>query len=636
MRAWPVDLALLATGHWPTSPQRLGWGTAPVQPGSVWIHAASLGEARVGRRIADALSRPTLLTTDTAAGLSIADSLRPVDHPWTLAPLWAEARPTMLLFIESSWYPALARLARYNAVPILSIATRPGRFASLRNALLGGPDAVFLRSAEDRAWFESRSIPVLGLSGTLKGGPPGPNPLRWSTPFIAGISTRPGDDAALIAARDQVFPELPLLLAPRHSERVPQVQALTGAALRSSLTEVPPHTDVVVDTQGELDSLIRGASVALIGGSFDPQIGGHSPAEARWAGVPFVHGPHIHSNRADFHGGHLAPRPADLAGALRSAWGRPAPPIKDALPEVIAQIEAHCAAPAPESSPRPWARPFTPLQRLGMRVRRIRSGYRAAVPVLAIGSANARGSGKTSTALWIAAQLGARGHRVGVATRGYGRLHRALGDSRFHGADPRWLGDEGALFALRGLHTTAHPDRARAVRALSECSVILLEDGLQTTSVRADLRIETLDARFPTARGLIPAGEGRGLHQPSDLRIAHHTRAEFRVDTLLRAHRRPSPWSPSPPQRPLAAFAGIGRSADFFANLQSGRVCSFPDHHTYGLSELEELSRWSQDRDLVTTDRDAVRIPAPWRARIDLRWRGVELEIPDFPLDLLP
>ncbi|MEZ4319140.1 MAG: tetraacyldisaccharide 4'-kinase [Myxococcota bacterium] len=639
MNAWPLDLALLAAGRWPGSPERLGWRVPPVQPGAIWIHGASLGEGRIARRLADALELPAFVTTDTDAGRAVADLHRPVDHPWVLAPLWAEARPRLVVFVEGAWYPGLARMARAAGVPVVSVAARPGRHADLRARVLGVPDVVYARDARAAEWFADRGARVAGISGSLKGGVPGPNPLQPAVPFVAGLSTRPGDEVALREARDRVLPGVPLLIAPRHLHRIPELLvAMPDLVLRSRLSALPPDRDVLVDTHGELDRLVVGAGVAFIGGTLDARIGGHSPAEARWAGVPVVHGPETLANAEDFEGCTRVSDPSDLARGLALAWGtRPAAP-EDPLPPVVRGLEALAVRPAPESAPRPWARPLALVQRAGMAARRIRSrsAVQPGVPVVAVGSHNARGSGKTSTALWVADRLAERGHVVGIATRGHGRASGELGESDRHGPDAHHLGDEGALFALRGYRVAAHPDRRRAVQALRGCTVLVLEDGLQTASIAVDLRIETVDARFPGARGTLPAGEGRGLLTAADVRVSHHADPAFPVEHAVAAVRRAGIWSPQPPHTPYRAFAGIGRNADFFAGLDPIGVHSFPDHHTYSETDVEGLRAWSRGETLVTTDRDAVRLAPKQRAALNLCWRGVELDIPDFPLERLP
>jgi len=73
----------------------------------------------------------------------------------------------------------------------------------------------------------------------------------------------------------------------------------------------------------------------------------------------------------------------------------------------------------------------------------------------------------------------------------------------------------------------------------------------------------------------------------------------------------------------VLAFAGIARPEKFFATLESigARVAvrqGFPDHHRFARRELEALVYEAEQRGLtlVTTEKDAVRIPAAERATI--------------------
>jgi tetraacyldisaccharide 4'-kinase len=67
------------------------------------------------------------------------------------------------------------------------------------------------------------------------------------------------------------------------------------------------------------------------------------------------------------------------------------------------------------------------------------------------------------------------------------------------------------------------------------------------------------------------------------------------------------------------AFAGIGRPEKFFATL---RACgatlvateSFPDHHAYSAQDITQLiaRATSAGATLITTEKDAVKIPSPY------------------------
>jgi tetraacyldisaccharide 4'-kinase len=77
-------------------------------------------------------------------------------------------------------------------------------------------------------------------------------------------------------------------------------------------------------------------------------------------------------------------------------------------------------------------------------------------------------------------------------------------------------------------------------------------------------------------------------------------------------------------QRRVMAFAGIGNPLAFAATLtQLGAevaVCAaFPDHHAYTVHDWHTLVAMAQSQrvaGLITTEKDAVRLPADWQAPI--------------------
>ncbi|WP_419545163.1 tetraacyldisaccharide 4'-kinase [Methylobacterium oryzae] len=75
--------------------------------------------------------------------------------------------------------------------------------------------------------------------------------------------------------------------------------------------------------------------------------------------------------------------------------------------------------------------------------------------------------------------------------------------------------------------------------------------------------------------------------------------------------------------RRCLAFAGIGRPEKFFATLaEAGAVIvgtrPYPDHHPYRARELAALSEAARrlDAALVTTEKDAVRLPPAFAAGV--------------------
>lgn len=629
----------------------------PVTPGCVWIHGSSVGEVSAAEALAVALGGPVLITADTDTGVArarkihrkgIVGGVRPVDHPWMIAPLWADARPRALVFVEGTWFPQLAQRARDAGIPVIRASAKTGprtrRMASgVYRRWVRATDLVLARDAEEAAWFRAHQDAPVEVLGDLKsGGVSGPNPLNWTRPFVVGASTRQGDEAALLDA----IGDEGLLLAPRHPERFDEVAALLDArgvhwARRTEIGTSVSVDVVLLDTLGELAACLVGARVAFIGGTYDPAIGGHSPLEAARVGVPVVCGDQVHAHRRAFEDcGARKVQRADLATALVEARGRPID--TSTASRAAERIRALMGPPAPEVCPRPWAQPLSVAWRGGARLRNtlydrgVLPTVRVGVPVISVGSANSRGPGKTTTVRWLAGILRDRGATVGIALRGYGRTLRD--PSVRLGGSVHDLGDEGALLKASGFLVCAGVDRVAAARALIEAGadVVLLDDGLQHRRLARDLDIVVVDARFPTGRMAIPAGEAREGSIPSraDLVVVHHGGEGFAMGPssvpTIHVRRVAGPWSREGLSGPVAAFAGIGRPADFFDDLDVdvARFWALPDHQPIGPDLCEALIAWADDLPLVCTAKDAVRLPPAFRDRIWARDVHLDGDVP--------
>ena len=622
---------------------RLGWRVPPVQPGALWLHAASVGELAVVEALIPHLSGPLLVTTDSETGaraasaLGVPSAVLPLDLPWCFAPLLAEARPRALVFVESAFWPVLAARARSLGVPVLRVSARESaRTARLRDLAPDWfrADAVWARDAEAAQRLARRSGSAV-VGGDLKvDRPVGPPTLRWPGPFAVGVSLRDGDVERLLPV---VAAEgLRALLAPRYPERF-EPAALAGRrwVYRSALVDgvVPDGVDhVVLDSVGGLARELAGAQWAFVGGTFDDRIGGHAPWDAARAGVSVVAGPEVRGQGDAFAQVHASSH-ADLAVAV--ARRRPPPALRGGAAAVAAGVLAAAGPPSPETAPRPMLWPLVPLVAgVAALRRRLARPQRFPVVVVSVGSTNARSPGRTSTVRALVGLLA--GRRVGVATRGYRRARRGR-DVRgsWDTQDAADLGDEGALLAAAGAEVAAGPDRVAAVAALVArgVEVVLLDDGLSVHGVVADLVLGVVDARFPGARGPLPAGERRELEAVPDrvdLVVVHHGDGRFAFPGHA-ATRSPGPWvsgsgATGGPAGPVAVWAAVGRGADVLASLdlEVARARLDPDHH---VPDERSLRAFAGDLPLVCTAKDAVRLPASLRATA--WWRDVEVALPD-------
>ncbi|MCC7275067.1 MAG: tetraacyldisaccharide 4'-kinase [Alphaproteobacteria bacterium] len=290
-------------------------------------------------------------------------------------------------------------------------------------------------------------------------------------------------------------------------------------------------------------------------------------------------------------------------------------------------------------------RPLGALYAAGAAWRQARARpWRAPVPVVCVGNLTLGGTGKTPVAIDLAERLSAR--QPHVLTRGYGgRLAGPVRvDRAAHSAAD--VGDEPLLLA-RAAPTWVARDRVAGARAAVEggAGLLVLDDGFQNPSLAKDLALVVVDGETGYGNGLVfPAGPLRepvaaGLARASALIVMGEDRRGTAARSpvpVLRARLVPRMPLGFVPRAPLVAFAGIGRPGKFFATLEGlgatllGRH-AFPDHYFFreaDLLRLEGLAAACGAR-LVTTEKDAARLPTTWRGRIAALRVAVEWEAPD-------
>jgi tetraacyldisaccharide 4'-kinase len=261
---------------------------------------------------------------------------------------------------------------------------------------------------------------------------------------------------------------------------------------------------------------------------------------------------------------------------------------------------------------------------------------RAAIPVVSIGNLTTGGTGKTPFAAFIARWYRERGVRVAFISRGYGAHDAATNDEAL------------VLDALcPDVPHLQNPDRVAAAhiaRVELESQLVILDDGFQHRRLARDLDIVLIDATNPWGFGrLLPRGL---LREPVSSLIRAHIVVITRVDHVDRdaieairhsvnstssqcgivevafpAARLVGAKGQSAPLdslagRSVAAFCGIGNPAAFRSSLvrlgySVGHFRSFPDHHNYTRTDIEDLDRWirSLGVDAVfCTQKDLVKI----------------------------
>ena len=340
--------------------QRLGFSPGPVHdPGAgplLWLHAVSVGEVTASEVLVREIKRrfPDLqvaVSTVTPTGQAVArrrltEADRIFFFPFDFASAVKRSigilQPACFVMMETEIWPNMLRELKRRNVPSLMINGRISarsyrRYRILRpfmKVVLSRIERFSMQTAED-----ARRIIDLGASpervivqGNLKYDgalAEDPRTRELSEKFcrefsgyqaIVAGSTHPGEEDMVLSALGPLVRERPdrlLILAPRHLERIEEVEEtvkrrglgsvrLSHFSPRDGAQPVSPAV-VVVDTLGELSALYRVGVAAFVGGSLVP-FGGHNLLEpAAWK-KPVLFGPHVDNF-------------VEIAGSLRAGGG---------------------------------------------------------------------------------------------------------------------------------------------------------------------------------------------------------------------------------------------------------------------------------------------------------------------------
>jgi 3-deoxy-D-manno-octulosonic-acid transferase len=311
------------------------------EPGSVWVHAVSVGEVlAVSGLVAEMRrrwpGRRVFVSTTTAAGQKLARErlgeesvfYLPLDFAFAIRPWLRALRPELLVLAETEFWPNLLRLARKSGARVAVVNARISdrsfpryrRWRGLLRGVLANVDLFLAQSEEDRRRlleigapaervqvtgnlkFDAKAAPDLVIVGTVR------ELMRKAGAtlvIVCGSMVGKEVEHCLNTFRAVLAwnPRSLLILAPRKPEDFDYAAEAAhrwGVTCwrRSQLRDDSPLAGGVflLDTIGELAAMYELADLAFVGGSLGP-FGGHNILEPAQHGVPIMVGPHTENFR---------------------------------------------------------------------------------------------------------------------------------------------------------------------------------------------------------------------------------------------------------------------------------------------------------------------------------------------------
>ncbi|MDZ7620934.1 MAG: lipid IV(A) 3-deoxy-D-manno-octulosonic acid transferase [Candidatus Competibacteraceae bacterium] len=322
-------------GHRQRWRERLGWIPLLPEPGCLWIHAVSVGETRAALPLIRALrtrypDAPLLVTTTTLTGsrqvrealeTTVRHVYAPFDLPGAVERFLRNARPRLAVIMETELWPNLLRQCAAAGIPVLIANARLSersargytRIRRLTASMLRDVTLIAAQAEADAERFRALGAPRVEVVGNLKYDLQLPEDLPEQglrlrrerlgerRPVWIAASTHAGEEEVILDALALLrprWPELLLLLVPRHPERFAGVAALCqqrGLRVVRRGEERPCAPDTAVflgDSMGELLQFYAATDLALVGGSL-VATGGHNVLEPALLGLPVLFGPHM-------------------------------------------------------------------------------------------------------------------------------------------------------------------------------------------------------------------------------------------------------------------------------------------------------------------------------------------------------
>lgn len=305
----------------------------------IWMHAVSVGETKALIPLI-----PHIKKTDPSAFLLISSGTEtghaeakrsipsasghmflPFDFPWLISKYLKQLHPDILILCEGElWLNLITQAYRSNCKIYLvngklseKSFSRYRKLKSYCKLLLTPIEKFFVQDETHLKRYQALAVPSdkLVCSGNLK---LDIEPTKLSPTQITDLkkelgigvedrvltigSTHEGEEELLLKALREI-PNLKILLVPRHPQRFEKVEKLLGTleipnASYSNRKKITGQERVIlIDAMGILLTCYQLSNLAIVGGSYIPEIGGHNIFEPTMFGKYVLFGPYMHGQK---------------------------------------------------------------------------------------------------------------------------------------------------------------------------------------------------------------------------------------------------------------------------------------------------------------------------------------------------
>lgn len=300
----------------------------------IWVHAVSVGEVIAAIPFLNKLKEQfpeyqIVLSTVTDTGQKVAKEKSPENTkiiylPFDLASIIKKTikniRPSLFITMETELWPNLFYIFKKNKIPIIITNGRISdksykgylkiKFFIEQTIkcvdLFGMQDSIYAQRITELG-APKEKVKILGnFKFDTK---PSKNIPAWtgliSSPVVIAGSTHKGEEELVLSAYEKLrknYPDLNLILAPRHPERFREAEELTGnkglpyikrtAFNNKNQSSKIKGAVIILDAVGELAAVYSIADIAVIGGSFIKHGGQNLLEPACWS-KPIICGTHM-------------------------------------------------------------------------------------------------------------------------------------------------------------------------------------------------------------------------------------------------------------------------------------------------------------------------------------------------------